>query len=33
VIFVVGAVKLVPTLAAAHQRIYRHSLPLEDARA
>jgi hypothetical protein len=32
VIFVVGAQKLVPTLAAAHQRIYRHSLPLEDAR-
>jgi acyl-CoA hydrolase len=33
VIFVVGAQKLVPTLAAAHQRIYQHSLPLEDARA
>jgi acyl-CoA hydrolase len=33
VIFVVGAQKLVPTLAAAHQRIYEHSLPLEDARA
>ena len=33
VIFVVGAQKLVPTLAAAHERIYRHSLPLEDARA
>ena len=31
VIFVVGAQKLVPTLEAAHQRIYRHSLPLEDA--
>ena len=33
VIFVVGAQKLVPNLAAAHERIYRHSLPLEDARA
>ena len=33
VIFVVGAQKLVPTLEAAHQRIYQHSLPLEDARA
>jgi hypothetical protein len=33
VIFVAGAHKLVPTLAAAHQRIYQHSLPLEDARA
>ena len=33
VIFVVGAQKLVPTLQAAHQRIYQHSLPLEDARA
>jgi acyl-CoA hydrolase len=32
-IFVVGAQKLVPTLAAAHDRIYQHSLPLEDARA
>src|SRR5260221_8187370 len=32
VIFVVGAQKLVPTLAAAHERIYQHSLPLEDAR-
>jgi hypothetical protein len=32
VIFVVGAQKLVPTLEAAHERIYRHSLPLEDAR-
>ena len=31
VIFVAGAQKLVPTLAAAHERIYRHSLPLEDA--
>jgi hypothetical protein len=28
-----GAQKLVPTLAAAHERIYQHSLPLEDARA
>jgi acyl-CoA hydrolase len=33
VIFVVGAHKLVPTLEAAHQRIYQHSLKLEDARA
>jgi LUD domain len=33
VIFVVGAQKLVPTLEAAHQRIYQHSLPLEDTRA
>jgi acyl-CoA hydrolase len=33
VIFVIGAQKLVPTLEAAHQRIYQHSLPLEDARA
>jgi hypothetical protein len=33
VIFVVGAQKLVPTLEAAHQRIYQHSLPLEDVRA
>jgi acyl-CoA hydrolase len=33
VIFVVGAQKLVPTLEAAHQRIYQYSLPLEDARA
>ena len=33
VIFVVGAQKLVPTLAVAHERIYQHSLPLEDARA
>ncbi len=32
-IFVVGAQKLVPTLAAAHERIYQHSLPLEDVRA
>jgi hypothetical protein len=27
------AAKLVPTVEAAHQRIYQHSLPLEDARA
>jgi acyl-CoA hydrolase len=33
VIFVVGAQKLVPSLEAAHERIYQHSLPLEDARA
>jgi acyl-CoA hydrolase len=33
VIFVVGAQKLVPTLEAAHQRIYQYSLKLEDARA
>jgi len=33
VIFVVSAQKLVPTLEAAYQRIYQHSLPLEDARA
>jgi hypothetical protein len=33
VIFVVGAQKLVPTLEAAHRRIYQHSLKLEDARA
>ena len=33
VIFVAGAHKLVPDLAAAHERIYAHSLPLEDARA
>jgi acyl-CoA hydrolase len=33
VIFVVGAQKLVATLEAAHERIYQHSLPLEDARA
>ena len=32
-IFVVGAQKLVPTLEAAHQRIYQHNLPLDDARA
>jgi LUD domain len=33
VIFVVGAQKLVPSVEAAHERIYRHSLKLEDARA
>jgi len=33
VIFVVGAQELVPTLAAARERIYQHSVPLEDARA
>jgi acyl-CoA hydrolase len=33
VIFVVGAQKLVPTVEAAHERIYQHSLVLEDARA
>jgi LUD domain len=33
VIFVVGVQKLVTTLEGAHQRIYQHSLPLEDARA
>jgi acyl-CoA hydrolase len=33
VIFVVGAQKIVPDLAAAHERIYQHSLVLEDARA
>jgi LUD domain len=33
VIFVVGAQKLVPTLEAAHERIYKYSLILEDARA
>jgi len=33
VIFVVGVQKLVGTLAAAHERIYQHSLKLEDARA
>jgi hypothetical protein len=32
VIFVVGAQKLVPDLAAAHERIHEHSLKLEDAR-
>ena len=33
VIFVVGAQKLVSTLELAHERIYQHSLKLEDARA
>jgi acyl-CoA hydrolase len=33
VIFVAGAQKLVPTLQAAHERIYQYSLKLEDARA
>jgi acyl-CoA hydrolase len=33
VIFVIGAQKIVPDLEAARQRIYRHSLKLEDARA
>ena len=33
VIFVVGAQKLVPTLEAARERLYSHSLVLEDARA
>ena len=33
VIFVVGAQKLVPTAAAARERIFEHSLILEDARA
>ena len=33
VIFVVGAQKLVPDLAAAHERIYQHSFKLEDTRA
>jgi L-lactate utilization protein LutC len=33
VIFVVGTQKLVPDLAAAHERIYEHSFKLEDARA
>jgi len=33
VIFVVGAQKLVPTLEAARERVYSHSLVLEDARA
>ncbi|MDX6243005.1 MAG: hypothetical protein QOE76_728 [Frankiales bacterium] len=32
-IFVIGAQKLVPTLEAARERIYKHSLVLEDARA
>jgi acyl-CoA hydrolase len=33
VIFVIGAQKLVPDLDAARQRVYQHSLKLEDARA
>jgi YkgG family uncharacterized protein len=33
VIFVIGTQKLVPDLETARQRIYRHSLPLEDGRA
>jgi acyl-CoA hydrolase len=33
VIFVVGAQKLVPNAEAARERIYKHSFPLEDARA
>lgn len=33
VILVVGAQKIVPDLAAARERIYQHSLVLEDARA
>ena len=33
VILVAGAHKLVPTLEVAHERIYQHSLVLEDARA
>ena len=33
VILVGGGQKLVPTLAAAHERIYQHSLALEDVRA
>ena len=33
VIFVIGAQKLVPDLEAARERIYEHSLKLEDARA
>ncbi|HUE25797.1 MAG TPA: hypothetical protein VMP89_03415 [Solirubrobacteraceae bacterium] len=32
-IFVVGAQKLVPTIEAARERIFTHSLKLEDARA
>lgn len=32
-IFVVGAQKLVPTAQAARERIFEHSLKLEDARA
>ena len=33
VIFIVGAQKLVPDLATAHERIYEHCFKLEDARA
>jgi LUD domain len=33
VIFVVGAQKLVPDAEAGRERIYKHGLPLEDARA
>jgi hypothetical protein len=33
VIFVIGGQKLVPTLEVARERIYKHSLVLEDARA
>jgi acyl-CoA hydrolase len=33
VIFVVGAQKLVPDLATARERLYQHTLKLEDARA
>jgi hypothetical protein len=33
VIFVAGAQKLVPDLAAAHERIHEHCFELEDARA
>jgi hypothetical protein len=33
VIFVVGAQKLVPDLDTARERIFQHSLKLEDARA
>jgi acyl-CoA hydrolase len=33
VIFVAGTQKLVPTLEAARERVYQHSLVLEDARA
>ena len=33
VVFVVGAQKLVPSLRDAHERVYQHSLVLEDARA
>ena len=33
VIFVAGAQKIVPTIEAARERIYQHSLKLEDARA